>query len=143
MTIEDAAIPLILPKHYFNWVSGCRKSGKHPNSTDKEFFWMSEIDGEKLNQILKNQNAVYVLFYATWCPFSQRFLPIYTKCTSNYSTPCARIAVDNLPEICEKYSIEVYPTVLLFQNGSVAKRLDGEHGAGLNENQLKKLLNAR
>ncbi len=105
---------------------------------------MSEINGEeKLNQVLKSQNTVYVLFYATWCPFSQRFLPIYTKCTANHPNPCIRVAVDDLPDLCEKYSIEVYPTVLFFQNGNVAKRLDGAPGAGLNENQLKSLLGAR
>jgi thioredoxin 1 len=105
---------------------------------------VSEIDGEeKLNQLIKNQNSIYVLFYATWCHFSQRFLPIYTKCTANHPTPCTRIALDDLPELCDKYSIDIYPTVLLFQNGEVVKRLDGSPGAGLTEGQLKKLLSQK
>jgi hypothetical protein len=32
-----------------------------------------------------------------------------------------------------KYSVEVVPTVLLFKNGKVSKRLDGVLGKGLTE----------
>jgi hypothetical protein len=35
------------------------------------------------------------------------------------------------------------PTVLLFENGKVAKRLDGAPGAGLNEKQMKNLVDER
>ena len=105
---------------------------------------MIEVDGEEdLNQVLKTQNYVYVLFYATWCPFSQRFLPIYTKCTAKHSTMCVRIAVDSMPQLCDEYRIEVYPTVILFADGKVAKRLDGVHGEGLSEGQLRGLLETR
>ena len=40
----------------------------------------------------------------------------------------------------EKYLIDTVPTVLLFELGTVTKRLDGEPGAGLSEQQLKKML---
>jgi hypothetical protein len=37
--------------------------------------------------------------------------------------------VDDREELCEKYDINYYyPTVLLFENGKVSKRLDGEPG---------------
>ena len=48
--------------------------------------------------------------------------------------------VDDREELCDRYDINFYPTVLLFENGKVTKRLDGEPGEGLNEKQLKKLL---
>jgi hypothetical protein len=38
--------------------------------------------------------------------------------------------------MADSYSIEVFPTVLFFEKGAVAKRLDGARGAGLNEKQL-------
>ncbi len=107
----------------------------------KERFEMTEILGEeKLNQTLKSQSKVIVMFYATWCPYSQKFLPIYVKCTAKNPFSCIRIAVDDLPELCIKYAIDVYPTVIFFQNGNIAKRLDGMPGAGLTENQLRELL---
>jgi thiol-disulfide isomerase/thioredoxin len=91
-------------------------------------------------QSLKTKKKMFALFYASWCPFSRKFLPIYEKCTMNSPTPCIRVMVDNREDLCEKYAIETYPTVLFFENGEVSKRLDGAPGEGLNEKQLKKLL---
>ena len=102
---------------------------------------MSNKDNQpSFNETLKTKKKLFALFYASWCPFSKRFLPIYEKCTLNNPIPCIKVLVDNREDLCEKYSIETYPTVLLFENGEVSKRLDGEPGAGLNEKQLKKLL---
>ena len=97
----------------------------------------SEPDFE---EALKTNPRFFALFYASWCPFSRKFLPIYEKCTLNSPTPCVRVMVDDREDLCEKYDINYYPTVLLFENGAVAKRLDGEPGEGLNEKQLKNLL---
>jgi thioredoxin-like negative regulator of GroEL len=96
----------------------------------------------ELDEVLKTKNRVFILFYASWCPFSRKFLPIYEKCTVKGPNPCLRVMVDDNADLCLKYSIEVFPTVLLFENGNVTERLDGEPGAGLNEKQLKKLLDA-
>jgi thioredoxin 1 len=105
---------------------------------------MSKIDIEyDLEDILKTKNKVFVLFYASWCPFSQRFLPIFEKYTQDNPTGCLRVKIDDKAKLCEKYSVDVVPTVLLFENGQVTKRLDGAPGAGLNEKQLKNLLGAR
>ena len=37
---------------------------------------------------------------------------------------CMSVMVDDKPELCEKYSIDYYPTVLVFKKGEVHKRLD-------------------
>jgi hypothetical protein len=43
-------------------------------------------------------------------------------------------------EECEdKYSIDVFPTVIYFENGIVVKRLDGLHGYGIDQNQFVKM----
>jgi thioredoxin 1 len=105
---------------------------------------MSKIDAEyDLENVLKTKNKVFVLFYASWCPFSQRFLPIFEKYAQDNPTACMRVKIDDKAKLCEKYSVDVVPTVLLFEKGKVAKRLDGAPGAGLNEKQLKNLLGAR
>jgi hypothetical protein len=51
-----------------------------------------------------------------------------------------RIKTDDKAKLCEKYSIDIVPTVLLFEQGTVTKRLDGELGEGLSEKQLRKML---
>ena len=102
---------------------------------------MSKVDVEcKLEDAVKSKKKVFVLFYASWCPFSQRFLPIFQKHAENGLQDCMRIKTDDKAKLCEKYSIDIVPTVLLFEQGTVTKRLDGEPGSGLSEKQLMKLL---
>ena len=110
---------------------------------------MSKIDKRNLvdveydlDGILKSKDRAVVLFYASWCPFSQKFLPIFEKYTKNETQTCIRVKTDDKASICEKYSVEVVPTVILFEKGRVKKRLDGEPGMGLDEEQLKDLTNA-
>jgi thiol-disulfide isomerase/thioredoxin len=90
---------------------------------------------------LKTKERVYVLFYASWCPYSQRFLPIFEEYEQNNPQACLRIMIDDKPNLCEKYSVEYYPTVILFEKGKVTKRLDATPGVGLNKKQLKELTN--
>jgi thiol-disulfide isomerase/thioredoxin len=102
---------------------------------------MKDIEIEhELEDAVKDKNRIYILFYASWCPFSQRFLPIYEKHAQKNPQPCLRIKIDDKAKLCEKYSVDVVPTVLVFEKGVVTKRLDGEQGAGLSEQQLMKLL---
>jgi len=104
---------------------------------------MSKIDAEyDLDDALKTKSKVFVLFYASWCPFSQKFLPIFEKYAHENPQSCLRVKIDDKARLCEKYSVDVVPTVLLFERGTVTKRLDGLPGAGLDEKGLKKLVGA-
>jgi thioredoxin 1 len=101
---------------------------------------MSKIDVEYgLDEVLKSKDKAVVLFYASWCPFSQKFLPIFEKYSQNKAETCLRIKTDDKASLCDKYSIDVVPTVLVFEKGTVKKRLDGTPGVGLKEKQLKDL----
>jgi len=42
---------------------------------------MSRIIQERrdLIDLVKSKDGIFVLFYASWCPFSLNFLPIYEK----------------------------------------------------------------
>jgi thioredoxin-like negative regulator of GroEL len=105
---------------------------------------MSKIDVEYgLDDVLKSKDRVVVLFYASWCPFSQRFLPIFKKYAQSKTQTCLQVKTDDKASLCEKYSVEVVPTVLLFEKGKVKKRLDAVPGVGLEEGQLTNLTNVR
>ena len=88
-----------------------------------------------LIKILRATNRVIALFYASWCPFCVRFLPIFKKHATGEGQNFV-IVQDDKETIADQYSVEVYPTVLFFENGVVSKRLDGVLGVGLNEKQL-------
>ena len=92
---------------------------------------------EELEAAIRTRDRLMVLFYASWCPFSQAFLPTYRKHAAA-GEPCyARILVDDGDALTEKYSIEVYPTVLFFEKGKVVKRLDGIYHRGLSKGELE------
>jgi thioredoxin 1 len=92
-----------------------------------------------IDDLLKSKEKAIVLFYATWCPHSQRFLPIFQEYAKDNPQQCISVIIDDKPDVCEKYAIEYYPTVLLFRKGEVEKRLDAIPGVGLTKKQLKDL----
>jgi len=101
---------------------------------------MSEIDVEsKFDDAVKKSKKVFVLFYASWCPFSQRFLPVFAK-HAERSRVCLRVQIDDKASLCDKYAVDFVPTVLVFENGVVKKRLDSEPHVGLSETKLIELL---
>jgi thioredoxin 1 len=91
---------------------------------------------EELKKNLSHIEKAVVLFYASWCPFSQRFLPTYRKLEKEKGEKLLCVMVDNMEDTCAKYDIDVYPTVLFFEKGKVVRRLDGVAGQGLNEKDL-------
>ena len=107
------------------------KAEKHESKTKGKNAFHEKIE---------NKEKAFVLFYATWCPFSQRFLPIFEEYSKSNPNECLSVIVDEEPDICEEYAIEYYPTVLLFQKEKVSKRLDAAPGAGLTRKQLTKFI---
>ena len=97
---------------------------------------MVEEDFEK---DLKSKNRVFVLFYASWCPHSREFLPIFREYAKRNPDECMSVVIDDKPDLCDRYSIEYYPTVILFKKGKVHKRLDATPGEGLTKEQLFEL----
>jgi thiol-disulfide isomerase/thioredoxin len=107
--------------------------------TSKSKFNTKPTGDGSLDATLKSKEKAYVLFYASWCPYSQRFLPIFQEYAKGNPQQCLSVVIDDKPDVCEKYSIEYYPTVLLFKKGEVEKRLDAMPGVGLTKKQLKDL----
>lgn len=96
----------------------------------------------ELRKLMESKDGIFVLFYADWCPFSQRFLPIYEKHAQAGGHDFVRILADEAEALCDEHGIEVYPTVLYFKDGKVSKRLDGGFHKGLNERELTGLMEA-
>ena len=93
-----------------------------------------------LIEILRAADCVIALFYASWCPFCVRFLPIFKKYAEKKERHFV-IVQDDQETIADQYSVKVYPTVLFFENGVVSKRLDGDLGVGLDEKRLTEFVN--
>ncbi len=96
----------------------------------------TQLNNEQdLAAALQAKNKVIALFYASWCPFCSRFLPVFKQQAQGKETNFLLVQ-DDKETIGDKYSIGIFPTVLFFENGVLAKRLDGIAGVGLQEKQL-------
>jgi len=73
-----------------------------------------------LIKILRATNRVVALFYASWCPFCARFLPIFKKHAAGEGRHFVSVQ-DDQETIADQYSVKVYPTVLFFEMGSFQK----------------------
>ena len=98
-----------------------------------------ELKEGSIEDILRSKEKTYVLFYASWCPFCKKFLPIFQQYAQEEQQYFLCVQDDG-ESIGEKYSIDVFPTVLFFEKGSISKRLDGEPGVGLSEKQLAEFI---
>jgi thioredoxin-like negative regulator of GroEL len=104
------------------------------NSGDACAFLRSDAE---LAAAIASRDKLMVLFYASWCPFSQAFLSTYLRHAAA-GDPCyARIVVDDDHPLTDKYDIQVFPTVLFFEKGQMVRRLDGVFHRGLSQGQLE------
>ena len=95
---------------------------------------------EDLDRAIRTRDRLFVLFYASWCPFSMAFLPEYVD-QARRGDPCyVRILSNDGDAHVEKYGINVYPTVLYFEKGRLVRRLDGRHFVGLDRKRLDKFV---
>ncbi len=101
-----------------------------------------QVDDEhELDEMLKTKERVIALFRATWCPFCVAFLPVFERHAAREGLSFL-VVKDDQENMGDRYSVEVVPTVLFFEKGKVAKRLDGVPGMGLNEKQLTAFIDA-
>ena len=95
-----------------------------------------------LEDILKTKKQAFVLFYASWCSFSRAFLPIYDRYFEKQPETFLRVMIDDREELMDRYSVEIVPTVIFFDNGRIKRRCDGEAGIGLSEKRLIDIINS-
>ena len=73
-------------------------------------------------EVTKNAGAVFVEFYAPWCPYCKRLEPIWDELPSKLEeagskTRVARMNVDTYTDYASAYAITGFPTLMLFENG--------------------------
>jgi len=94
-----------------------------------------------LVEILKSTDRVIALFYTSWCPFCEAFLPIFKKYAEKEVRHFVTVK-DDEETIAGHYAVEIYPAVLCFDKGKILRRLDGKPGVGLTEEELAAFLAA-
>uniref|UniRef100_A0ACD5Y5R4 Uncharacterized protein n=1 Tax=Avena sativa TaxID=4498 RepID=A0ACD5Y5R4_AVESA len=90
-----------------------------------------EVNGEELIKKLGGKEYIAVLFYASWCPFSQRMRPVFDDLSSMYPQ-IKHLAVEQsnvMPAVLSRYGVRSLPSILIAHESYafwplVAKDLD-------------------
>ena len=69
---------------------------------------------------------VLVDFWATWCGPCHMLSPLVDELAQSHpEIDFAKVDVDRVPELAQRYQISAIPTLLLFRDGEVADRSVG------------------
>ncbi len=82
--------------------------------------------------IASADTPVVVDFWAEWCGPCKMIAPILSEIASEQSgkVTIAKLNVDENPDLAMRFNVMSIPTLLVFNNGEVAKRLVGAKGKG-------------
>jgi thioredoxin 1 len=79
------------------------------------------------SSVLKSDKPVLVDFWAVWCGPCRQVAPIVESLAEKWGAKAtvAKLNVDDVPSVAEKYGIMSIPTLMLFKNGQVVERVVG------------------
>ncbi len=91
---------------------------------------MSEIvltDQNFSEEVLKNGKPVLVDFWAEWCMPCRMIAPIIQEIAEKYGEriKVGKLKIDENPLIANTFMVDVIPTLILFKDGKIIRRLKG------------------
>jgi len=93
-------------------------------------------------KVLQASGVFLVDLFSDRCPPCRMLAPTIASLAEKYSnkvTVC-KVNIDRAPVIARDYGVMAIPTVLIFQDGKVQKRLVGLQPEGVYANELEKLI---
>lgn len=77
--------------------------------------------------VLKSDKVSIVDFWAPWCGYCVRMMPVFEALSEELGDKVNFIKVNSDEEIdlCKEYQIEVLPTFAIFKNGEIVDRKIG------------------
>ncbi|TLZ67582.1 MAG: thioredoxin family protein [Methanobacteriota archaeon] len=92
-------------------------------------------------EVERSSEPTVVMFTTTWCPFCRRFKPKFVEVATKADVRSVIAYIDDWENpLWDEYTIDVVPTLILFEGGKPVYRRDGVLGRGLGEKDLQDLL---
>lgn len=89
-------------------------------------------------EVLQSEKPVLLDFWAPWCGPCRMVGPVVEELSEECTDIIfAKLNVDDETEVAEQYNIMSIPTLILFKNGEVVKRLRGARGKEELKTELK------
>ena len=97
---------------------------------------------EAFDKLITGELPVLVDFWATWCGPCRMIAPIVEEIANQYADKVvvAKVDVDEMGELAQRYRIMNIPTLLLFQKGEVVDKAIGARPKAALEQMLNKVL---
>ena len=86
-----------------------------------------KLTNANFDEVMATDMPVLVDFWAAWCGPCQMVLPIIAELADEYEgkAKICKVNVDEEGELARRFGIVSIPTVMLFKNGEVRKKLVG------------------
>lgn len=105
------------------------KETLHPKTIEQldDPLYQNQILPDELEAKLSNGEDVTVYFYSPICPHCQRVTPILVPLAEEYDIDLKKLNVLEFEEAWDEYGINGTPTLIHFENGEEAARMEGEN----------------
>lgn len=93
-------------------------------------------------EVLQSDRPVLVDFWAEWCAPCRAIAPIVKELAAEHEgkLKVVKVDVDQSPQAAAKFGVRSIPTVLAFQNGTVAGQLNGARPKSAFQELVQKVL---
>lgn len=110
---------------------------------------MKHLEPSQFDSLLTSHEKALVMFYADWCPYCQKFKPMFESVAKQedkksnlkrYKMYGSKVNDDDNP-LWDRFSINAVPTMIAFDDrGKILSRRDAKRGVGLNKSDLESIL---
>lgn len=94
------------------------------------------------SSVLKGTKPALVDFWAVWCGPCRQVAPIVEALAAKWGdrVTVAKLNVDDVPSVAERYGVMSIPTLMLFKDGQVVERVVGVAPQGALEKRFEPFL---